>query len=245
MTVNRRLSASGSFRPAPADDVLSPPAANPRRQAWVVDACGCGREGLEALARVAGADEVQTAERLALLPGPMFMALREGGLCVVRLPAAPAPLCNELRALLALLPGLPSAMQMVVLVPGALRWVVVTLLRGLEGVPCPPGVGVYSSRLGLSSLAAVLEAGVQGGELCGLLQYRTGVARRGLSVPELDALSAYLDGTSVAALARRRAVSAKTVYNQRRTALHKLGAQTTHGVWRLLVEASRRPPVSD
>jgi DNA-binding CsgD family transcriptional regulator len=227
------------------DDVLLQAAVEPRQQAWVVDACGYGREGLVQLARQAGATGVQAVTRLSLLPGQMAREWDEVGLCVVRLPAEPAPLCHELRTLLSLLPALPPAIQVVVLVPCGLRWVVVTLLRGLENLLCPPAVGVFSSRLALPSLTAVLEARLRGQTLCGELSRPAGVSlRRGLSIPELEALSAYLHGTSVPALARRRAVSAKTVYNQRRTALYKLGAQTTHGVWRLLAQAYRRPPVA-
>ncbi|HFI5337036.1 TPA: hypothetical protein ACGQS5_004782 [Serratia liquefaciens] len=225
---------------ASATRPAAPPAAALPRQAWLVDACGCGREGLVALARAAGAETAAAVAQLSALPRLMHGQWGEGGLCVVRLPVDPAPLCHELRALLVLLPALPSSMQVVVLVPGGVRWVVLTLARALSGLLCPPVVGVFSSRLALSALAAVVRAGLQGHTLCGVLPGWVRAERRGLSVPELEALSAYLHGAPVTTLARRRAISVKTVYNQRRTALLKLGVRTPQAAWRLLAPAYRQ-----
>lgn len=212
------------------------------RLALLVDACGCGREGLAGLARDAGAETVQAVAQVASLPRLVHGYWEAVGVCVVRLPDDPAPLCNELRALLTLLPALPPAMQVVVLVPGRANWVVMTLLRARDGLLCPPAVSVFSSRLALDALLTVMQAGLQGGSMCGVLPRRVdvGVERRGLSVPELEALSACLHGTSVTVLARRRAVSTKTVYNQRSAALRKLGVRTQQAAWRLLSQAHHR-----
>lgn len=146
---------------------------------------------------------------------------------VVFLPDAPARMLNTLQQAAALLENSTTPLPMLILSRSPAIWLWQTLQHQVMNQQLLVEVRAAASDLPVSSLVALLQDYIlekypsleqladEETRLCGK---RPG----GLTRPELNAILGLLSGCSVSALAKRRGISNKTLYNQRTAGLKKM-----------------------
>ncbi|AMH00557.2 hypothetical protein AL485_16035 [Serratia liquefaciens] len=231
----------------PASAVLATP------HACVIDACAFARSGLTSL----------VAEQIvgAVLPldcGAAYLQLspaeraRPVNVLVYRLPTALAPLLDAVSFLRRFLnqhaqstePGQRPWVRVFLLTDLPPFWLYDTLRSGLYQEEALLSVSVLPARSQPQQVRAVLMCALPGTQLVHLALKAPTVKRpRGLNAGEVSVLRHLLvEDITIAAQAKLKGISPKTLYSQRLSAMRKLGVRSLSGLFRWGVRVSEVQP---